>query len=239
MRTALIPIGGFESPDDALEAARERVEEARAAGAQLICLPHLSFSPYFPARRDRRALEFAERSPSAAYRSVLEVAGSAWVFASTYESEGEGVFYVTARLGTFGGNAAAYRQVRVDAAPGRFEQMFWSPGHTGYAVAGLPPGPAGLIVGSDARAPEAYAELVRFGARVVVGGVSEDEEGWARTRRVAVGMAAAHGVGVVLVNRHGSEGDVVFPGGTLAVDAGGAELPAGPEGLYELDWGRA
>lgn len=239
MRTALISIGGFEGTDDALETARDRVEEARVAGAQLICLPHLSFSPYFPARRDRGALEFAERSPSAAYRSVLEVAGSAWVFASSYESEGEGVFYVTAHLGRSGGPAAAYRQVRVDAAPGRFEQMFWSPGHAGYTVAGLPPGLAGLVVGSDARVPEAYAELACLGARLVVGGVSEDEEGWTRTRRVAVGMAAAHGVGVVLVNRLGSEGDVVFPGGALAVDASGAEVPAGPEGLYELDWGSA
>lgn len=239
MRTALISIGGFEGPDDALETAHARVGEARAAGAELICLPHLSFSPYFPAQRDRGALEFAERSPSAAYRSVLDVAGSAWVFASSYESEGEGVFYVTARLGRFGETATAYRQVRVDAAPGRFEQMFWSPGHAGYAVAGLPRGPAGLIVGSDARVPEAYVELVRLGARVVVGGVSEDEEGWARTRRIAAGMAVAHGVGVMLVNRHGEEGDVVFPGGALAFDAGGGELLAGPDGMYELDWGQA
>jgi predicted amidohydrolase len=239
MRTALISIGGFGGKDDALETARERVGEARAAGAELICLPHLSFSPYFPARRDRGALDFAERLPSAAYRSVLEAAGPAWVFASSYESEGEGVFYVTARLGRSGGTAVSYRQVRVEAAPGRFEQMFWSPGHAGYAVAGLPPGPAGLVVGPDARAPEAYAELARFGARLVVGGVSEDEAGWTRTRRVAVGMAAAHGFGVVLVNRHGSEGDAAFPGGALAVDASGAELTAGPEGLYDLDWGPA
>ena len=59
MKAALISIGGFEAADDALMTARARVEEARAAGAGLICLPHLSFAPYFPARRDRGALEFA------------------------------------------------------------------------------------------------------------------------------------------------------------------------------------
>jgi len=238
LKAALIPTGGFEGPDEALEAARARVEGARAAGAGLICLPHLSFAPYFPARRDRGALEFAERPPSAAYRSVLELAGSAWLFASSYESEGEGVFYVTARLGRSGETAASYRQVSVEAAPGRFEQMFWSPGHAGYALAGLPGGPAGLLVGADVRVPEAYSELARLGARMVVGGVSEDEEGWARTRRIAAGMAAAHGMGVLLVNRQGREGDVVFPGGTLATDADGGEIPPGPDGLYELDGGR-
>lgn len=238
MKAALIPAGGFEDPDEALDAARARVEEARAAGAGLICLPHLSFAPYFPARRDRAALELAERPPSAAYRSVLELANSAWVFASSYESEGEGVFYVTARLGRAGETAASYRQVRVEAAPGRFEQMFWSPGHTGYALAGLAGGPAGLLVGADAGVPEAYSGLARLGARMVVGGVSEDAEGWAITRRIAVGMAVAHGMGVLLVNRQGREGDAVFPGGTLATDAYGEEIPPGPDGLYELEGGR-
>ena len=236
---ALIPTGGFEGPEDALETARARVEEARAAGAGLICLPHLSFAPYFPARRDRGALEFAERPPSAAYRSVLELAGSAWVFASSYESEGEGVFYVTAHLGRSGETAASYRQVRVEAAPGRFEQMFWSPGHAGYALAVLPGGPAGLLVGADARLPAAYSELDRLGARMVLGGVSEDAKGWAKTRRIGAGMAAAHGVSVLLVNRHGREGEAVFPGGTLATDANGEEIPPGPDGLYEMDVGRA
>jgi len=237
VKAALLPTGGFEGADEALEAARACVEGARAAGADLICLPHLSFAPYFPARRDRGALELAERPPSAAYRSVLEVAGSAWVFASSYESEGEGVFYVTARLGRAGETAASYRQVRVEAAPGRFEQMFWSPGHSGYSLAVLPGGHAGLLVGADARVPEAYSELARLGARMVVGGVSEDEEGWAKTRRISAGMAAAHGLSVLLVNRQGREGGVVFPGGTLATDATGEEIPPGPDGLYDLDGG--
>ena len=239
MKAALISIGGFEAADDALMTARARVEEARAAGAGLICLPHLSFAPYFPARRDRGALEFAERPPSAAYRSVMELAGSAWVFASSYESEGEGVFYVTARLGRAGEAGASYRQVRVEAAPGRFEQMFWSPGHAGYAIMGLPGGAAGLLVGADAQDPEAYSELARLGAQMVVGGVSHNAEGWARTRRIGAGMSAALGIGVLLVNRHGREGDAIFPGGTLATDANGEEISPGPDGLYDLDGGPA
>jgi hypothetical protein len=107
MRTALISTGGFKGPDDALETVRVHVEQARVHGAELICLPQLGFLPYFPA----------------------------WLAASSYESEGEGLFYVSARLGRSGGEAATfYRQVRVEAAPGRFEQMFWSPGHTGYTA---------------------------------------------------------------------------------------------------------
>ena len=238
MRTALISTGGFKGPDDALETVRVRVEQARVHGAELICLPQLSFLPYFPACRDRGGLEFAERAPSAAYRLVLEAARPAGLAASSYESEGEGLFYVSARLGRSGGEAATfYRQVRVEAAPGRFEQMFWSPGHTGYAVTKLPWGQTGLIVGYDARVPDTYAELARLGVRVVVGGVSEDEDTWEKTRRVATGMATSYGVGVVLVNRGGEENGVSFPGGGLVIEASGKELPPEPDGMYELDWG--
>ena len=129
---------------------------------------------------------------------MLEAAGPAWVFASSYESEGEGVFYVTARLGRSGGTAVSYRQVRVEAAPGRFEQMFWSPGHAAVRGRGPAARAGRSVVGPDARAPEAYAELARFGARLVVGGVERGRGGlgpehagsrWAWPRPTALGSS--------------------------------------------------
>jgi len=43
---------------------RNAIPEARERGAELICLPHLSFSPYVAAVRDRDGLEHAERPVS-------------------------------------------------------------------------------------------------------------------------------------------------------------------------------
>ena len=179
-------------------AAPGTVADARKRGAELICLPHLSFVPYVPAGRDRAGLELAERPPARSWRDAAEAAGGAWLSASAYESEGEGVFYVTARLGRSREPAVLeYRQVHVEAAPGRYEQMFWSPGHWPQRVSEQPWGATGLLAGFDLRVPDAWAELAGAGARVIIGGASETAELWGRTQRVAAGMAAAHGLTVL------------------------------------------
>ena len=215
MRVALLSAPEWR---DAVPAARER-------GAELICLPHLSFSPYVAAARDRDGLEHAERPLSRSFRDAAGLAGDAWLAASAYESEGEGVFYVTARLGHAGAIAASYRQRHVEAAPGRYEQMFWSPGHEPFEVADTPLGRTVLLVGLDLRTPAAWAEVAARGAQVVLGGASEPAELWATTRRVAAGMAAAYGMTALIANR--SEPCAAF-------DRSGAELMPSHDTLFEL-----
>ena len=204
---------------------REAIPEARGRGAELVCLPHLSFAPYVAAMRDRAGLERAERPVSRAFRDALALTGDAWLAASAYESEGEGVFYVTARLARGEAVAATYRQRHVEAAPGRYEQMFWSPGHEPFELAELPWGRTGLLVGYDLRTPAAWAELADRGTQVVLAGASEPGGLWAITRRVAAGMAAAYGMTVLIANRSA-------PG--AAFDRSGAELTAGDDTLFEV-----
>jgi len=200
----------------------------------MVCLPHLSFLPYFPARLDRSGLELAERSPSRAFDAALEHAGGAWVCASAYESEGEGVLYVTARIGRAGGPQSAYRQRNVEAAPGRWEQMFWSPGHEAPQAAELPAGRTAALIGLDLRSPAAWAEAAALGARVVIGGASEPADLWERTRNIARGMAALHGLTVLLANREGQEDGTVFAGGNAAFDPAGEDLPVSAEGIVDV-----
>jgi predicted amidohydrolase len=207
---------------------RQAVAPARERGADLIALPHLSFAPYIAAARDRAGLEHAERPPSRSLREALVLAGGAWLAASAYESEGEGVFYVTAYLAGPDGVAARYRQRHLDAEDGRYERMLWSPGHEPVGVAELPWGPTAVLVGSDVRAPAVWAALA--GVRVVVAGVSEPAARWDRTRRIAAGMAAAHALTVLLVNRD----EEPFGGGVAAFAPDGAELAPADDGLYDV-----
>jgi predicted amidohydrolase len=207
---------------------RQDIARARERGAELICLPHLSFAPYVAAARDRGGLELAERPPSRSLRDALALAAGAWLAASAYESEGEGVFYVSAYLAGPDGIATRYRQRRLEAEHGRYEQMLWSPGHEPPRVAELPCGPTVALAGADVREPAVWAAL--DGARVVVGGLSEPAARWDRTRRMAAGMAAAHGLTVLLVNR----AEEAFGGGAAAFGPGGEELAAETDGLYEV-----
>jgi predicted amidohydrolase len=214
----------------------EAVRRARAAGADVICLPQLSFLPYLPAVLDRAGLERAERRPARSYREALAAAGGAWLAASSYESEGEGVFYATAMLGRADGDPPLrHRQRRLDAAPGRYEPLLLSPGHERPGVAELPWGPTGLLIGADVRDPASWGELAAAGARVVLGGASEPEEMWERTRRTVAGLAAVHGIAAAVANRDGEEYGVRFAGAGTAWDADGAPLAPGADGLFELE----
>jgi hypothetical protein len=118
-----------------------------------------------------------------------------WVAASAYESEGEGVFYMSAYLAGPDATVRCGRQRFLDASAGRYEQMFWSPGHEPLAAAELPGVRVVNLVGADLRAAAVWSEAAALGARCVVGGASEPSDGWARTCRVAAGMACAHGIG--------------------------------------------
>jgi N-carbamoylputrescine amidase len=213
---------------------RSTVPAARGAGADVICLPQLSFCPYVPATRDRDGLELAERAPSASLREAAQLAGGAWLAASAYESEGEGVFYVTASLGRGEGPSIRHRQHVLEASPGRFEQLFFSPGHGDRsATIELPWGATGTLVGADLSDPGAWRGLARAGARFVLGGASEPAERWARTRRVVAGMAAAYGIVALAANRGTTESGVAFAGGGLALGADGTPITI-EHGMVEI-----
>jgi len=64
VRVALLSRGGNDG-----------VRRARAAGADLVCLPQLSFLPYLPAVLDRAGLERAERPPARSYGEALSEFG--------------------------------------------------------------------------------------------------------------------------------------------------------------------
>ncbi len=211
------------------------IAAASGSGADLILLPQLSFSPYFPVARDRDLLELGERLPSNSMRAAMEAAGESHLAASVYECVGEGVFYVRGELSSLAdGCLLADRQHRVEAEPGRYEQMFFSPGFGARQVAELPWGPTGLLLGADVREAGAWSELAAAGAALVLASVSEPAERWQGTKRIAAGLAAANGIAVAVVNRAPSESEPDFAGGALVADAGGAELGPDQNGIYEV-----
>jgi predicted amidohydrolase len=213
----------------------DAVAGARAAGADVVCLPQLSFLPYLPGVLDRAGREHAERPVARSYRDALGTADGAWLSASSYESEGEGVFYATAMLGRTGeGALLRHRQRRLDAEPGRWEPLLLSPGHQPPGVIDLPWGPTGVLIGGDLRDPGSWDELAGAGARVVLGGASEPEELWRHTRRLVAAFSALHGIAAAVANRAGEEHGVRFAGDGAGWDSGGAPLAPGPDGLLEL-----
>jgi predicted amidohydrolase len=208
---------------------RQAIDRARRNAVDLVCLPHLSFTAYPANSRDRGGLELAERAPSPTLAEAVAAAGGAWVAASAYESEGEGVFYATAYLARPGQAVPSSRQRALDARAGRYEPMFFSPGHTPPTPVRLPGGVAVHLVGADIRDPTRWAEAVGAGATWIIGGTSDMTEAWSQTCRIASGLAGAHRVTVLVVNR----GDAEFAGGHAAFGPDGY-LGISDDGCYDL-----
>ncbi len=224
MRVALLSGGGTDA-----------VRSARAAGADVVCLPQLSFLPYLPALPDRGGLERAERPPARSYLEALDAADGAWLAASAYECEGEGVFYASALLGRAGGEPPLrHRQRRLDSSPGRYEQLLLSPGHEPPGVIELPWGPTGILIGADVCDPESWTVLAAAGARFLLAGVSAPAPLWEDTRQTVGGLAARHGIATLVANREGEEHGIQFAGGGAGWDAGGAPLVPGPDGFIDI-----
>lgn len=215
---------------------RSGIQSAREAGAGLICLPLLSFSPYVADSLDRAGYEQAERPPSPSWTEALELAGGAWLSASPYESEGEGVFYFSGRLGRHGAGGILWRQRNLDAFPGRYEPMFAAPGHEpmrSIEIDGL--GSATLILGGDLRSPEIWAEAVRIGADTVIGAAAEPADLWQQTERTVASMTAAHGLTALVVNRAPTENSPECAGGAIVCDSTGSAVPEAGAGIYEIE----
>jgi predicted amidohydrolase len=209
---------------------REAITRSRARGAELVCLPHVSFTAYVANSRDRAGFELAERAPSPSVGEAVARADGGWIAASAYESEGEGVFYVSTYLGGPDVVVRSGRQRTLDNRAGRYEGMFFSPGHEPLRVAELPCGPTVNLVGADLRAPAAWTAAANLGAKCVVGGASEPSESWALILRIAAGMAALYRLTVLLVNR----ADERFAGGSAAFAADGSQLQPTADGLYDI-----
>src|SRR5919201_284919 len=82
-------------PAENLDAAITGVREAARGGAEIVCLPELFRSPYFPQREDPAAFELAEPVPGPTTAALARVAQDARVgiIAPVFERRAAGVYH--------------------------------------------------------------------------------------------------------------------------------------------------
>ena len=74
LRIALIQMSCGEDPNENLERAMARVEEAAKVGAGVICLPELFRTPYFCQREDASFFDLAETIPGPTTQALSRLA---------------------------------------------------------------------------------------------------------------------------------------------------------------------
>src|SRR6266545_6898358 len=133
-KVGLIQMAMSADPEDNLDRAASRVEEAAARGADVICLPELFRTPYFCQREDAALFDLAETIPGPSTDRLSRVArkAGAAVVAPVFEKRAPGLYHNSAVvLERDGSVAGLYRKMHVPDDPAFYEKFYFTPGDLG------------------------------------------------------------------------------------------------------------
>jgi agmatine deiminase len=219
--------------EENISKAEAMVEKTAENGAEIVCLPELFSSRYFPSGRGNHPLP--EKIPGPTTRALARMArdnGVILVGGSVYERS-HGKNYNTCVVYSEEGKALAlYRKVHLPQDEHYFEQDYFSPGEE-YSVVSTSAAKIGTLICFDQWYPEAARINRLMGAQVLfyptaiglVDGIEQVEGDWrAAWEAVQVGHAVANSMVVCAVNRVGREGATRFWGSSFVCDQFGKVL---------------
>ena len=219
-------------PDENLTTALANVEAAAEKGAQVICLPELYRSRYFPQQIGTDATGYAETVPGESTQAFALLAKrfNAVIIVPVYEKAPDNRFYNAAVVIDADGHIhAPYHKVHIPQDPGFFEKGYFYPGNR-YAVHTTRYCRIAVLICYDQWFPEAARCVALDGADLIIyptaiGQPPGDQpiegnwrDAWETIQR---SHAIANSVHVAAINRVGTEGDIRFFGGSFVCDAFG------------------
>ena len=252
MNSKIVKIGLVQmscSPDVAvnLEKVIEKIREAAAKGAQIVCLQELFRSLYFCDVEDPNNFTLAEAIPGPSTGRLGTVAKELGVviIASLFEKRAAGLYHNTAAvLDADGSYLGKYRKMHIPDDPGYYEKYYFTPGDAspddpGYKVFNTKFAKIGVLICWDQWYPEAARITALMGAEILfyptaigwdntethAGRNDEQYSAWQTIQR---SHAIANGLPVVAVNRVGTEGEQQFWGGSFVANPFGSLLYLAP-----------
>lgn len=239
-----------QSPKENLAKAIERVREAAAKGAQVVCLQELFTSLYFCDVEDYENFKLAEAIPGPSTDALSTVAKELGVviIASLFEKRAEGLYHnTTAVIDADGKYLGKYRKMHIPDDPAYYEKFYFTPGDLGYKVFKTKFANIGILICWDQWYPEASRITALMGAEVLfyptaIGwATSQDEatniEQYGAWQTIQRSHAVANGLHVVSVNRVGFEqnGAMKFWGGSFIANPLGSILYQGSHAKEEVN----
>jgi len=220
-----------------LQKAMEKIKEAAAKGAQIVCLQELFTSLYFCDVEDYDNFKLAEPIPGPSSEALGKVAKDLGVviIASLFEKRTQGLYHnTTAILDADGTYLGKYRKMHIPDDPSYYEKFYFTPGDLGYKVFNTKFAKIGVLICWDQWYPEASRITALMGAEILfyptaIGwATSQDEDtnieqynAWQTIQR---SHSVANGLHVVSVNRVGleQEGAMKFWGGSFIANPFGS-----------------
>ena len=248
-----VTVAGIQAratPDVAanLANAERLVRQASRKGAQIICLPELYRTVYFPQYEKRNVDSFAETIPGESTRvfsklakelgvvlivPLFERAGSRGTGGSGRRRSSLRYYNSAVVIDQNGKLLSTYRKLHLPQDPLFYEQDYFARGNSGYRVYKTPFASFAVLICYDQWFPEAARMATLAGAEIIfyptaigriVGYTSPDGDWHDAWETVMRGHAIANGVHVVAVNRVGREDRLRFWGQSFACDSFGKIL---------------
>lgn len=224
--------------------AGELVAEAAARGAQIVLLPELFASRYFPRAPSPEHFALAqspEQSLAVQAMRVLARVHQVVLPVSYFERDGQRFFNSVIVFDADGSELGRYRKSHIPDGAGYDEKFFFAPGDTGFRVFDSRYGRIGVGICWDQWFPECARAMTLLGADLLlypsaIGSepLRSEVDTQAPWQRVMIGHAVANTIPVVATNRVGDEGGQVFFGSSFICDGRGdkiAELNRCEEGV--------
>jgi N-carbamoylputrescine amidase len=259
VKVGLVQLAMSEARADNRQRASELASEAAERGANIVCLPELFATRYFPQTERAEHFDLAEPIPGPSTEALARVAKAAGVVVVVplFEKRGVGLYHNTALvIGPDGRELGRYRKMHIPDDPQFQEKFYFTPGDLGFLAIPTPFGSIGPLICWDQWYPEAARLTALRGAQILcyptaIGWLADERtedrggqlDAWRTIQRA---HAIANGVFVVSVNRVGIEassaGSVEFWGHSFVADPFGRVVAeAGAEEqllVVECDFGQ-
>jgi N-carbamoylputrescine amidase len=250
----LLQMRSAANPEENLSRAIEKIREASARGAQIICMDELFQGEYFCRTEDPDLFNLAEPVPGPATDALAKIARELKVVlvVSLFERRAAGVYHNTcAVLDADGSFLGKYRKMHIPDDPLYYEKFYFTPGDLGFPNFDTAYGRIGVQICWDQWYPEGSRLTALQGAQVIFYPTSI---GWHPHEKGQIGAAQldawrtiqrahaiANGVYVAVVNRVGYEGKpekgdagLEFWGNSFVADPFGRILSEAPNDKEEI-----
>jgi len=213
----------------------KKIEEAARRGAQLICLPELYRTRYFPQRENADAGALAETIPgeSTGALSRLSKKHRIALIVPVFEKAQDGYYNTAAVIDADGSLLGSYRKLHIPHDPLFYEKNYFKPGDAGYKVFRTEYAALSVLICYDQWFPEAARICTLGGADIIfyptaigwIKGYVPEEGDWLDAwMTIQRSHAIANSVHVAAVNRVGAEGELEFWGSSFVCDPFGNVL---------------
>jgi N-carbamoylputrescine amidase len=193
-----------------LEAHIPFIDQAGAAGVNVLCFQEVFTQPYFCPSQDARWYAAAEKIPDGPTVKLMQEYAkrhSMVIVVPIYEEEMPGVYYNTAAvIDADGRYLGKYRKTHSPQVAGFYEKFFFKPGSSGWPVFETAFCKLGVYICYDRHFPEGWRALALNGAEYIVNpsatvaGLSQYL--WKLEQPAS---AVANGVYIGAINRPGTE----------------------------------